>query len=194
MAALTVVWVSLTPTPALAFSAVQQQLRDFDTLSFDIDQRVAGRSTLRTRVSMTRAGNVRTEVGEDITVVVNSAEQRVLLMMNKPRIAQVMPLRSPVERDDQLEWLDEIREYQGVATLLPEARVIDGQEAHGWKLDASGIDMVIWATAEGVPLEMNMKQGPGIDLLFHFEMNRPMAADLFSTRVPDGYSLAKEED
>ena len=192
IAALAMVWMSFTPTPA--FAAVQQQLRDFTTLSFVIDQRVDGRSTLQTRVHMTRAGDVRTEVGDDITVVVNSSEKRVLTLMKSPRIAMLTPLASPVQRDDQLEWLDEIREYQGVATRLPQPRMIDGQVAHGWQLQTEGLAMVIWATDEGVPLEMNMNQGVNVDLLFHFKLNQPLAADLFSTRVPDGYSLAGAED
>jgi hypothetical protein len=194
VAALVVVWMSFSPTPALAFSAIQQNLRDFNTLSFVIDQRAAGHDTVQTRVDMTREGNVRTEIGEDITVVVNSSEKRVLTLMNSPRIAMITPLASPVERDDQLEWLEDIREYQGVATQLPQPRMIAGQQAHGWQLEVDGLDMVIWATAEGVPLEMSMNQGAQIDMVFRFKMNQAMAADLFSTRVPDGYSLAPQED
>jgi len=194
VAALVVMWMSFSPTPALAFSAIQQNLRDFNTLSFVIDQRVAGHDTLQTRVNMTRQGDVRTEVGDDITVIVNSTEQRVLTLMKTPRVAMLTPLASPVERDDQLKWLEEIRDYQGVAAQLPQARNIDGHEAHGWQLRIEGIDMVIWATDEGVPLEMSMNQGVNVELEFHFQLNQPLAADLFSTRVPDGYSLAAKED
>jgi len=194
VAAFVVMWMSFSPTPALAFSAIQQNLRDFNTLSFVIDQRVAGHDTLQTRVNMTRQGDVRTEVGDDITVIVNSTEQRVLTLMKTPRVAMLTPLASPVERDDQLKWLEEIRDYQGVAAQLPQARNIDGHEAHGWQLRIEGIDMVIWATDEGVPLEMSMNQGVNVELEFHFRLNQPLAADLFSTRVPDGYSLAAKED
>jgi hypothetical protein len=189
-----IIWLPLTPTPALAFSAVQRQLRDFTTLSMVIDQRVNGAKTLQTRVAMTHDGNVRTEVGSDIVVVVNSAEMRVLTLVKPARVASVKPLDKRVEKSDQLEWLQEIRDFQGMATKLGGTRVIDGQKAHGWKLEINQMEMVMWATAEGIPLEMAMEQGKTVQLDFHFEMNRPLAAELFSTRVPAGYRLGDDED
>ena len=189
-----VLLLPLAPTPALAFSVVQQQLRDFDTLSFVIDQRVGGQNMMQTRVQMTREGNVRTEIGKDITVIVNSSERRVLMLMNTPRIARLLPLAERVEKSEQLAWLDQVREFQGVATPLQQMRVIDGRKAHGWEFAVAGMQIVMWATDEGMPLEMNIGQGTSTELLFHFNMNRPLAAGLFSTRVPDGYALATADD
>jgi hypothetical protein len=193
--ALVVLMLPLAPTPALGFSAVQKQLRDFRTLSFNIEQRVNGQDMLRTHVAMTNEGNVRTEVGDEITVIVNSAEKRVLLLMKSARVAIVKPLLSPVEQDDQLAWLKEIREFQGVATRLPESRIIDGQKAYGWQLSTDGMELVVWATEEGVPLQMSMNPGGAqMELVFHFQMDLPLSPAMFSTQVPAGYSLGKPED
>jgi hypothetical protein len=192
--AIAMIWLPLAPTPALAFSAVQQNLRDFRTLRFVMDQRVNGRATMQTRVAMSRDGNVRTEVGEDITVIVNSAEQRVLTLMKSRRIAMLSPLQEPVEKDDQLSWLEDVRNFQGVATQLPGSRIIDGRKAYGWQLSTNGMELVLWATEDGMPLEMSMDQGTPLQLMFHFEINLPLPADLFSTRVPQGYSEVAPED
>jgi outer membrane lipoprotein-sorting protein len=191
---LVLVLLPLTPTPALAFSAVQQQLRDFRTLRFVIDQRVNGQETMKTRVAMTHDGNVRTEVGEDIAVIVNSSEKRVMTLVKPARIAMVKPLDQPVGQDDQLAWLDDIRDFQGVATRLPRSRTIEGRNAYGWQLTIGGMRIELWATEDGVPLEMKLDQGAPVQLLFHFEMNVPLPADLFSTRVPEGYNPGPPED
>jgi hypothetical protein len=183
--------------PALAFSAVQKQLRDFKTLRFVMEQRLsgfAGPTTIESRVSMTHDGNVRTEVGPDLVVVVNSAERRVLTLMKSARVAQVTPLDRPVEKSEQLDWLEEIREFQGAANLLPLTRIIDFQRVQGWQLIVGEMNMVIWATEEGVPLEMTVDRGAALQLEMHFELDVPLAADLFSTRVPDGYRLGEDED
>src|SRR3954468_8542839 len=47
--AVTLVWLPLASTPALAFSAVQEHFRDFRTLRFEMRQRVQGQEGLVTR-------------------------------------------------------------------------------------------------------------------------------------------------
>jgi hypothetical protein len=192
IAALAFVWLPLNPTPA--FAAVQQHLREFRSMRFVIDQRVDGERTVQTRVSVTNTGNVRTEVGDDVSVIVNSAEQRVITLIHSGKLAVVSPLNDAVKKEDALEWLKDIREFQGAAQALPQPRLIDGQKAYGWKLNVNGIDMVLWATDEGVPLSMSMNQGAQLQLDFHFEYDIPLAPELFSTQIPSGYSLAPQED
>jgi hypothetical protein len=192
VAALAVLWLPLNPTPA--FAAVQKHFRDFQTLRFVIDQRVNGQSTVHTRVQATRSGNVRTEVGEDVVVIVNSAEARVLTLIRGSRMAIVSPLAHPVEEDDALKWLQDIREFQGAAKMLPEPRVIRGSKAYGWQLETQGIDMVLWATADGLPLEMTMNPAAQLQLDFKFEFDVPLAAGTFSTEVPAGYTVGPRED
>ena len=123
---------------------------------------------------MTRDGNVRTEVGEDITVVVNSVgETRAHADEPGSASRMVTPLSVAGRAGRQLEWLEDIREFQGVATQLPQSRVIDGQQVHGWQLAVEGLDVVIWATEQGVPLEMSMNQGAhDARWCIRFEMNR----------------------
>jgi hypothetical protein len=192
VAALALLWLPLNPTPA--FAAVQEHFRDFQTMRFVIDQLVDGKQTIQTRVQATRSGNVRTEVGDAVVVIVNSAQARVLTLIRPSHAAIVSPLAHPVEEDDALKWLKDIREFQGIATALPDPRVIQGKQAYGWRLELQGADMVLWATADGLPLEMTMNSAPQLQLVFHFEFDVPLAPGSFSTEVPAGYSLGVRED
>jgi hypothetical protein len=192
--AVAILWLPLTPTPALAFSQVQDHFRDFRTLRFDIEQRVAGQETPRTRVSMTRDGKVRTDIGKDVSVIVNSVDRRVLTLMHSEHLAIESPLGSPVTQEDELKWMKDVRDFQGIATRLPQPRVIDGRAAYGWKLNVGGMDLLLWATEEGLPLEMQMTGQERIEIGLHFEFDAPLAADLFSTAIPAGYSRVQAED
>ncbi|HEX6397252.1 MAG TPA: hypothetical protein VFZ95_07505 [Steroidobacteraceae bacterium] len=187
-----VLWLPLQPTPA--FAAVQDHFRHFETLRFWTEQRVAGKLTLRTRVLATRSGDVRVEIGDDMTVIVNSSQQRVLTLVRPSRMAILSPLVRRVEEDESLKWLEDIREFQGQAQRLPEPRQIDGKQAFGWKLAAGGMDMVLWATREGLPLQMTMNAAANIQLDYRFEFGVPLAAELFSTQVPAGYRIGGDED
>jgi outer membrane lipoprotein-sorting protein len=188
------VWLPLASTPVQAFAEVQQHFRDFRTLRFDIDQRVNGESTMKSRVSVARDGNVRTDVGDDVSVIVNSTEQRILTLVHSAHVAVQSPLGAPVAEKDSLEWLKEIRDFQGQATLLPQSREIDGQAARGWELKVGTGNIVLWATEDGLPLEMTMDQEPQLQLSFHFEFDVALAPQLFSTEIPAGYSRAEAED
>ncbi len=187
-------WSPFTSTPALAFSTVQQHFRDFRTLRFDVVQRANGEVVTRSRVHLTRAGDVRTDVGDDLTVIVNNSQRRVLLLQHRARAAMLMPLQAEAKQDDALRWLAEIRDFQGAAEALSEERTIDGQPASGWRLEAAGTAIVLWANGEGLPLQMTVDGATPLQLDFRFEFDVELAPQMFSTAIPSGYSLGKEED
>jgi hypothetical protein len=184
----------LHPTPVLAFSEIQKHFRDFRTLRFDIEQRMNGDVFMKSRVSLLADGSVRAEVGEDVVVVVNTLERRVLTLMKRNRLAVVSPLTEAPTKDDSLKWLDEIRDFQGAATQLRETRIIRGERAQGWELPLAQGKMVLWANDAGLPLEMQLDHGVAVDMSFRFEFNGELPADLFSTAVPAGYMLGESED
>jgi len=191
--AVAMLWLPLNPSPALAFAQVQQHLRDFRTLRFDMEQRMNGEVMMKTRVNVTRDGNVRTDVGDDISVIVNSSERRVITLVHSEHMAVVSPLGAPV-KNEAMDWLKEIRDFQGAAKALPQTRVIGGQQAHGWELQTADGKIVLWATDEGLPLEMTMAGNAPLQLSFRFEFDPPIEPRMFSTEVPAGYSLGGEED
>ena len=194
LVALAALWLPLIPSSAQAFAAVQQHFRDFRTLRFDIEQRMNGEVMMKSRIHVTRDGNVRTDIGDDISVIVSSTDRRVVTLLHQPRIAVVTALGVPVTQEDAMAWLDDIRKFQGEAKLLPQTRVIDGRKARGWELAITGGTIVLWATDDGLPLEMSMGGGNALQLDFDFEFDPVLPAQMFSTEIPAGYSLGKDED
>ncbi len=194
VAMMALIWLPLSPGTALAFADVQKHFRDFRSLRFDIEQRVNGDLLMKSRVNVRADGSVRTEVGENIVVVVNTQERRVMTLVKPERAAVITPLPQPGTREDAMEWLQQIRDFQGAARALPETRVIRGQRAHGWELPLQQGKMVLWANDAGLPLEMKLDQGVSMDMSFDFEFEPSVPADFFSTEVPDGYTLRDQED
>jgi outer membrane lipoprotein-sorting protein len=191
--ALAFVWLPFASTPALAFAEVQEHFRDFRTMRFDMTQRMSGEVMLKTRVNLTRDGKVRTDVGTDVSVIVNPAERRVSTLIHSAHMAVVTPLEASEEKEKALDWLKDIRDFQGLAKQLPGTRVIDGQTVYGWELEVEDGTLVLWATASGLPLQMFMSQAQ-LQFDFRFEFNPPLAPELFSTTIPTGYSAAPQED
>jgi outer membrane lipoprotein-sorting protein len=191
---LAMLWMPLVSTTALAFAQVQQHFRDFRTLRFDVEQSVNGSSVMKSRVHVTHDGNVRTDVGDLVSVIVNSSEGRVLTLHHPAHVATIAPLDAPVTKDDAMAWLEEIREFQGEARALPQTRLIGLHRAHGWELTTAAGKLVLWATDEGLPLEMTLSGSAALELSFDFEFDPAIPAQMFSTEIPEGYSLGKEED
>jgi hypothetical protein len=138
-------------------------------------------------------GSVRTEVGEDITVVVNMREKQVLTLSESSRMAVVAPFEGDTRDDEALGWIEEIQQFQGAAERLPGTRQIRGVAAVGWKLDVGGSVLTLWTDPRGLPLEMQLDQGMQINTSFRFDFNQPLSPALFSTQVPAGYSQATED-
>jgi outer membrane lipoprotein-sorting protein len=182
------------PMPALAFSEVQQHFRDFDTLRFEIEQRMNGDLLVKQRVSVLANGSVRAEVGEDIVVIVNTQEMRVMTLVKPERIAVVTPLDNAGTKEDATDWLQDIRDFQGAAKALPGTRFIRGQRAMGWELPMEQGKVTLWANQHGLPLEMQLDQGVALQMSFRFEFDAELPDGLFSTEVPAGYTLGTEED
>jgi outer membrane lipoprotein-sorting protein len=191
---LAAILLPLTPTTALAFSDVQQHFRDFGSLRFDVEQRMADKLLMKARVSVLANGSVRTEVGDDVVVVVNSQDKRMLTLLKKGKLAVVSPLPEPGTKEDAMAWLKEVRDFQGQAVALPDSREIQGQRAHGWELDVAQGKITLWANDAGLPLAMRVDQGMALDLNFHFEFEPDLPAETFSTEVPAGYTRGEQED
>jgi hypothetical protein len=192
--ALAMLWLPLVPSSAQAFALVQQHFRDFRTLRFDVEQRMNDKVLMKSRIHVTRDGNVRTDVGDIISVIVNSSERRVMTLHHPAHVATLAPLEVPATQEDAMAWLEDIRDFQGQARALPRTRVIDFRRAHGWELDTAAGKIVLWATDDGLPLEMTLGASTPVQLDFDFEFDPVLPAQMFSTEIPAGYSLGKAED
>ncbi len=187
--------VMLPATPGIAFATVQKHLRDFNTLSMTIEQQSQGIEMPGIHVRMNRDGDVRTDLGEATSIVVNSREHRMLTLLHGPHMAMQAPLdvRVNARHDDNLAWLDAIRRFQGQARQLPDKRVIDGRPTTGWALDTEGMHIVLWADSDGLPRAVEINGGKLLSQRMHVAVDEPIDASVFSTRVPAGYHLMPED-
>jgi hypothetical protein len=183
-----------------AFATVQRHFADFDTLVMRIDQRSAIAPAQQVQVAMTRAGDVRVDVADQISVVFDAAAGISLTLMHEPRQALRMPMPALTDAmmgaGNPMEWIAEIREFQGKAERLPEPQQINGQTAWAWVLEIEGTRCLLWATADGLPLQLTVDSDGGrvgvaqlVDIAFDFQFDPALQPDLFGTEVPAGYEL-----
>jgi AcrR family transcriptional regulator len=183
-----------------AFATVQRHFADFDTLVMRIDQRSAGAPAQRLEVAMTQGGDVRVDVADQLSVVFDAAAGMSLTLLHEPRQALLIPMPALSEGllgdDNPMAWIEEIRQFQGQAMRQPDPQVIDGQTAWAWVLEIEGTRCLLWATADGLPLQLTVDSDGGatgvvqlVDIAFDFRFDPALRPDLFGTQVPPGYEL-----
>ena len=152
-----------------------------------ITQRYNGQPLQTSHSIVDARGVVRTDVGDQLSVIVDAPHGRVLTLLHAPRQAMIATIPKDKPADDEaLSWLDDVRDFKGQATPLPDTRIIDGRTARGWSLQASGTTMELWADADGLPLAMRQLGGGGLKIDYRFEFDRPIALGLLSSDVPTG--------
>ena len=182
------------PQSEPAFAAVQRHFLAFRTLSMQIEQTVAGRSLQQTRVLVDSERRVRVDVGTQLSMVLDPAQGKMLTLLHAPRLALPMPLpATPPAAAGPVDVLQKIREFQGQARRLPQTRLIDGREAHGWELALPSTTLVLWADAQGLPLAMEQANG-GVQLRFRFAFDVALQPGELETTLPPGYRWAEAEE
>lgn len=173
-----------------AFAAVQDRLRHFVHLEMNVTQRVQGRVIQTSRTLIDAHGVLRTDVGDQLSIVVDPQRGRLLSLLHESRQASVTVLTTgQASPQNTLRWLDDLRNFKGDATRLPGTRMIDGRRAQGWSLRVRGMDMEIWADADGLPLTMRQKNGAGLEIDYRFTVDGPVAPGRLSSDPPPGYAL-----
>jgi hypothetical protein len=192
MAALAVVTITM---PLLigqggAFAAVQAHFRDFDTLSMRVEQRAGGQVVQTSHTVVNADGVLRTDIGGELSVIVDPVRGRLLTLLHPPRQATLAPLaQAEATPDAALEWLADIRSFRGDATPLSGTRTIDGRTAQGWALETEAGRLVLWADREGLPLAMETGGPGGLDIQYRFRFDAPVPPGHLSSEVPPGYRL-----
>ncbi len=179
-----------------AFAAVQARFRDFNTLSMTITQRFGDRATQTTRTLVDARGLMRTDVGDQLSVIVDAPRGRVMTLLHEPRQAMIAPIpKTAAAKEGALSWLDELRAFKGEATHLKETRIIDGRTAHGWRVNLPGGTMTLWADDNDLPLAMQQTGGGELMIDYRFVFDQPIPAGYLSSDPPAGYTpVAPDED
>lgn len=179
-----------------AFAAVQAHFRHFSTLSMTVIQRFDGKPLQNSHTVVDARGVVRTDVGDQLSIIVDTPRGRVLTLLHEPRQAMIAPIpKATVAAAQPLPWLEELRNFKGEAKPLPGTRIIDGHVAHGWTLQAAGTTIEVWADADDLPLAMRQHGGGGLEVDYRFEFDRPVPPGWLSSDPPAGYTpVAQDED
>lgn len=127
---LTLVVVILAGLPLLtsssvAFAAMRNHFRHFRNLTMHIAQRMAGAVIQASTTTIDDRGIVRTDIGSQMSIIVDPVAGRTLTLLHQPKQAMLAPLpKSAPAVDQALDWLQELREFRGQSTRLP-VRQID---------------------------------------------------------------------
>ncbi len=178
-----------------AFAAVQARFRDFKTLSMTITQRFGDRATQTTRTVVDARGVMRTDVGDQLSVIVDAPRGRVMTLLHEPRQAMIAPIpKAAAAKQGALSWLDELRAFKGEATHLKETRIIDGRTAHGWRVNLPGGTMTLWADDNDLPLAMQQTGGGEVTIDYRFVFDQPIPQGFLSSDPPVGYPQVAQDD
>lgn len=177
----------------VAFADVQRYFEQFETMQATMTVEAAGREVMTMNILADGQGRTRLDAGELFTFVIDPVEGRMLQLLHDPRTALQVPLGPGSEVPDgaRLEWLEDIRAFQGEARRLETVRRIDGREVRGFELRTGGQAMVLWATRDGEPVRLTIRQGDreepmGVTRL-NFRFDEPLASNAFSLDPPPGY-------
>ncbi|MDZ4811942.1 MAG: hypothetical protein SGI99_04915 [Pseudomonadota bacterium] len=184
----------LLPDSGRAFAAVRAHFLDFKTLAMQVEQRFNGEAVQTSQILVGADGSVRTDVGDQLSIIVDNTRRQLLTLLHDSREASLMPLPAlPSTPHASLDWLEEIRQFQGKAARLKHTRSIDGRQAQGWALDLGATQLVLWVDAEGLPIAMEQDASAGLETRYRFQFNVPVPPGRLSSTVPMGYTLQVQE-
>ncbi len=183
----------------VAFADVQSWFTDFRTMSARMTTQLNGNTMLVMDIVVDEKDRARLDSGDDLSFIIDPNRKVMLHLFHRQQRA----FRVPIQDDGSttpapaLDWLAEIREYQGRSRLIEEVRSIDGVEVFGFRLTDKAIDMTLWATEQGRPVLLEMDTGPEgatATTQIRFSFDQPVDAERFSLEVPEGYSMSTEVD
>lgn len=198
-AVLAVVATTLVPfmpggRDGVAFADVQRRFETFETMHVSMTTEVNGQRAMATDVVMDDEGRTRLDAGELFSYVIDPRAGVMLQLFHQPKRAMTIPLGSSgaVPDEARLGWLEEIRSFEGQAERLRGERTIEGRRVTGFHLESGGMEMKLWATPEGEPVRLEIRQGGDDRTLavtrMDFRFDRTVEADRFDLEPPAGYT------
>lgn len=185
---------------SLAFADIQRYFESFDTLQARMRTTLNGETILEMDVRTDAQNRTRLDAGDSFSYVIDPERAGMLQLFHQSRRAVFVPLDEPAGEADiePLEWLYQIRDFQGLAESLDETIEIHGQTAHGFRLHTGGFSMTLWAAASGEPMRLEIRpegDAPAQpETRLDFEFDRPLDESAFSLDPPAGYRLASDSD
>lgn len=191
--ALLVLAVSIVPTflpkqsGGQAFALVQAWFEDYQTMQVDITMMMGDARISEVRVWSRANGATRVEVQPVVHIIdPESKVMHTILNGNQVMTRELGIAAGTLPGDGHLEWLQELREFQGVATVLEQPLQVDGIDAMGWQLNLEGQSYTLWVDpADNRPLLMEAELPGGMFMIVVFSFNEVFSAELFQPPAAD---------
>lgn len=164
-----------------AFAQVQAWFEDYQTMQADISMRQGAQQVSEVKVWSLANGATRVEVPPIVHIVDPQRNvMHTLLPGGQVMSQEIGPGVAANAGESHLGWLDEIRDFQGIADVLDESRTIDEIDALGWQLNLEGQSHTLWVDpADNRPLLMEAELPGGLSMAVQFRFNQVLPPRLF---------------
>lgn len=177
----------------VAFARVQSWFEDFRTVHTTTVTTQGDRELSRIETWATADGSMRLESGPVVQIFDASAGTMHTLLPGDRVMSMPVPMDEAAAPAASMEWVQEIRDFQGQAQRLPETRRIDGQEAVGFRLMIDGITVDLWAQPEtGRPILMELMMANDVTMRTRLAFDQALPTDVFT--VPSHYQPVDSEE
>lgn len=183
-------------TGGVAFAEVQRYFLGFETMTVRLATTIDGNEVMDMTIRVDDRNRARLDSGDGFSYVIDPQRAQMLLLFHDQQRASFVPLGAgrDAAAEAGLDWLDDIRQFQGEAESLDETIVIRGQEAYGFRLETGGMNMTLWAAESGEPLRLLLRpeSAPAktaVETRMDFEFDSALDEALFSLTPPANYVL-----
>lgn len=170
-----------------AFAEVQRWFQDFQSAHIRTEIHQGQQPVVELDVWVDSRGSARIENGTIVTILAtDSGLLHTLLPGNQ---VVTVPFDATAAVDDPraaFRWLDELRDFQGSAELLPRFRVVNGVEAAGFVLVLDETSITLWAaTDDNRPILIEGDLPGGLTMRSVMDFDQPLPQGVFE--VPHQY-------
>ncbi len=164
-----------------SLALAQQWFERYTTLQLEMVTRQEGRALSRLAVWTDHTGATRVDV-PPVSHVIDPANNEMRTVLPGGEV-----MRQPIAVDsdafalgDHLEWLDELRDFQGLAEVVGQPRSLNGVHALGWSLELAGGHYVLWVDpADNRPLLLEATLPGGLSMETRFTFDEALPEDIF---------------
>jgi len=168
-----------------AFAQAQAWFESYRNLHFVMTMTHNGQPLTSVEVWTDETGATRVEVPPVTHIVIPRQDVMYTLVPGGQVMTRALGVDgADFKLGDGMEWLDELRTFQGMARIVDSPRRIDGIDALGWRLVLSSGTHTLWVDpADNRPLLLEASLADGMQMESVFEFDQSLPEGLF---VPPG--------
>lgn len=196
-----------TSTPAFALETLVANLMKARTARYDMITTIEGQPQLKMKAYYLEPNHLRQEITNGYINIADWSSGKMIGLDPKSKQATVIHmLNMPDDQKKgmQTNQFEMIRQALRTVTSDPNAKAlslgekqINGRKVLGFRIDAPGMPMTVWADPETelpVRIETTMVGPPKTNVVMtNYEFNVELDESLFSLDIPEGYKVTEAE-